>query len=141
LINDVPIFLFYIIGSSGASGEKVIHLQQMVLLIGCDMFISYPRVRSSSQSLVPMTANSKPNRLAIEKLPYLLQHAYNPVDWFSWSDEAFENCLLIAQAVKLPHHSKFSGMVYGVSCGKRKNGLIGSLISLQSQNLGILLFF
>ncbi len=25
-----------------------------------------------------------------EKSPYLLQHAYNPVDWFPWSDEAFE---------------------------------------------------
>ena len=24
----------------------------------------------------------KPNRLIKEKSPYLLQHAYNPVDWF-----------------------------------------------------------
>src|SRR5689334_19556331 len=30
------------------------------------------------------------NRLANESSPYLLQHAHNPVDWFSWSDEAFE---------------------------------------------------
>jgi uncharacterized protein YyaL (SSP411 family) len=30
------------------------------------------------------------NRLAREKSPYLLQHARNPVDWFAWSDEAFE---------------------------------------------------
>jgi uncharacterized protein YyaL (SSP411 family) len=30
-----------------------------------------------------------PNRLAHEKSPYLLQHAHNPVDWYSWSDEAF----------------------------------------------------
>jgi len=30
------------------------------------------------------------NRLASEKSPYLLQHAENPVDWFSWNDEAFE---------------------------------------------------
>ena len=30
------------------------------------------------------------NRLAREKSPYLLQHAHNPVDWFAWSDEAFE---------------------------------------------------
>lgn len=29
------------------------------------------------------------NRLGKEKSPYLLQHAYNPVDWFPWSDEAF----------------------------------------------------
>ncbi|MEQ1948219.1 MAG: thioredoxin domain-containing protein [Bryobacteraceae bacterium] len=30
------------------------------------------------------------NRLANEKSPYLLQHAHNPVDWYPWSDEAFE---------------------------------------------------
>ena len=31
----------------------------------------------------------KPNRLAKEKSPYLLKHAGNPVDWFSWGNEAF----------------------------------------------------
>ena len=30
------------------------------------------------------------NRLINETSPYLLQHAYNPVDWFAWNDEAFE---------------------------------------------------
>ena len=33
---------------------------------------------------------SKPNRLVHEKSPYLLQHAYNPVDWYPWGDEALE---------------------------------------------------
>jgi len=33
---------------------------------------------------------STPNRLVHEKSPYLLQHAYNPVDWFPWGEEAFE---------------------------------------------------
>ncbi len=31
----------------------------------------------------------KPNRLINEKSPYLLQHAYNPVDWYPWGVEAF----------------------------------------------------
>jgi uncharacterized protein YyaL (SSP411 family) len=31
-----------------------------------------------------------PNRLIHEKSPYLLQHAYNPVDWYPWGEEAFE---------------------------------------------------
>jgi uncharacterized protein YyaL (SSP411 family) len=35
-------------------------------------------------------SDSKPNRLIREKSPYLLQHARNPVDWYPWSDEAFE---------------------------------------------------
>lgn len=30
-----------------------------------------------------------PNRLIHEKSPYLLQHAYNPVDWYPWGEEAF----------------------------------------------------
>jgi uncharacterized protein len=41
----------------------------------------------------PASMNSeprKPNRLAQEKSPYLLQHARNPVDWFPWGPEAFE---------------------------------------------------
>lgn len=32
----------------------------------------------------------KANRLIHEKSPYLLQHAYNPVDWYAWGEEAFE---------------------------------------------------
>ncbi len=31
----------------------------------------------------------KPNRLIQEKSPYLLQHAFNPVRWFPWDEEAF----------------------------------------------------
>ena len=29
------------------------------------------------------------NRLAGEKSPYLLQHQFNPVDWYPWGEEAF----------------------------------------------------
>jgi len=32
----------------------------------------------------------RPNRLIDSTSPYLLQHAYNPVDWFPWGPEAFE---------------------------------------------------
>ena len=34
-------------------------------------------------------AGGTPNRLIGEGSPYLLQHAYNPVDWYPWGDEAF----------------------------------------------------
>jgi uncharacterized protein YyaL (SSP411 family) len=30
-----------------------------------------------------------PNKLIDEKSPYLLQHAYNPVKWYPWGEEAF----------------------------------------------------
>jgi hypothetical protein len=39
-----------------------------------------------------------PNRLIHETSPYLLQHAYNPVNWFPWGDEA----LGIARAENKP---------------------------------------
>ncbi|HEU4364942.1 MAG TPA: thioredoxin domain-containing protein [Candidatus Krumholzibacteria bacterium] len=41
---------------------------------------------------VPMHSRSDSvrNRLALEKSPYLLQHANNPVDWYPWGEEAFE---------------------------------------------------
>lgn len=32
--------------------------------------------------------NKIPNRLIKEKSPYLLQHAYNPVNWYPWCEEA-----------------------------------------------------
>ena len=42
-----------------------------------------------------MSAKSKeikrhPNKLVSQKSPYLLQHAYNPVNWCPWGEEAFE---------------------------------------------------
>ena len=33
------------------------------------------------------------NRLKLEKSPYLLQHADNPVDWYAWGPEAFEKAI------------------------------------------------
>ena len=35
-------------------------------------------------------AGDKPNRLIEQSSPYLLQHAYNPVQWYAWGEEAFE---------------------------------------------------
>jgi uncharacterized protein YyaL (SSP411 family) len=37
-----------------------------------------------------LSEDSKLNRLIHEKSPYLLQHAYNPVDWYPWGPEAFQ---------------------------------------------------
>jgi len=36
-----------------------------------------------------MEPKRTPNRLSREKSPYLLQHAFNPVDWYPWGEEAF----------------------------------------------------
>ncbi len=39
---------------------------------------------------IGQTTPRRANRLADQSSPYLLQHAYNPVDWYPWSEEAFE---------------------------------------------------
>ena len=41
---------------------------------------------------MPMST-MQPNKLAEETSPYLLQHAYNPVQWYSWNKEALERAL------------------------------------------------
>ncbi len=35
-------------------------------------------------------AGEKANRLINEQSPYLLQHAFNPVQWYPWGEEAFQ---------------------------------------------------
>ena len=39
---------------------------------------------------VAEATHSHTNRLAREKSPYLLQHQFNPVDWYAWGSEAFD---------------------------------------------------
>jgi uncharacterized protein len=40
-----------------------------------------------------MTKGPQPNKLISETSPYLLQHAYNPVDWHPWGQEALNKAL------------------------------------------------
>ena len=41
--------------------------------------------------IITQGTNKMSNRLADESSPYLLQHAENPVDWYPWSEEAFQH--------------------------------------------------
>jgi uncharacterized protein YyaL (SSP411 family) len=52
-------------------------------------------VAQASEDLATETPSAPPrrrtaNRLGRETSPYLLMHAYNPVDWYAWGPEAFE---------------------------------------------------
>src|SRR6202167_973614 len=47
-----------------------------------------PRETSMSDEHGHEASGRKPNRLINEQSPYLRQHAYNPVDWYAWGDEA-----------------------------------------------------
>ena len=55
----------------------------IILLIGCE---------SSKTVKEPMDGKNheNANQLIDETSPYLLQHAYNPVDWKAWNDESLE---------------------------------------------------
>ena len=52
-------------------------------------------LQGSSSCSSPEAAGKaqKPNRLIDEKSPYLLQHAYNPMDWYPWGEAAVEKAL------------------------------------------------
>lgn len=40
-----------------------------------------------------INTSKQANKLITEKSPYLLQHAYNPVNWYPWSEEAFAKAI------------------------------------------------
>jgi len=48
------------------------------------------KASTSQQNSENSEPEVKKNRLKLEKSPYLLQHATNPVDWYPWGDEALE---------------------------------------------------
>lgn len=63
---------------------------------GCvfnDMNANNNRIPSPSQQEINASHKGKPNRLIHEKSPYLLQHAYNPVNWYPWGEEAFQKAI------------------------------------------------
>ena len=45
---------------------------------------------TSNNETMPEDSTKNANALIHESSPYLLQHAYNPVDWMPWGDAAFE---------------------------------------------------
>lgn len=53
-------------------------------LIGC---------QTTRTSLIAPFEGAAPNALIGEKSPYLLQHAYNPVNWMPWGDKAIQKAM------------------------------------------------
>lgn len=49
-----------------------------------------PKKMASTSSDMGNKQDKHVNKLALEKSPYLLQHATNPVDWYPWGEEALE---------------------------------------------------
>ena len=43
---------------------------------------------------IPNASGKKPNKLIGETSPYLLQHAFNPVNWYPWGEEALQQATI-----------------------------------------------
>jgi len=68
-------------------------VSMFLVVAGFCCLIASQKIAADQTNETPVTTSPvekrKPNRLIHEKSPYLLQHAYNPVDWYPWGEEAF----------------------------------------------------
>lgn len=54
------------------------------------LLLATPTLACTAEEDDKMKHEGKANRLVREKSVYLQQHAYNPVDWYPWGEEAFQ---------------------------------------------------
>jgi uncharacterized protein YyaL (SSP411 family) len=67
--------------------RNLLYVATGIILVSVVFFLANEETMSKASEPKNM---EKANRLINEKSPYLLQHAYNPVDWYPWGEEAFE---------------------------------------------------
>ena len=54
------------------------------------LLAAWVSLRCSAQHPAASEEHGKANKLIASQSPYLLQHAYNPVDWYPWGEEALD---------------------------------------------------
>src|SRR5213592_2036620 len=67
-------------------------LRVLALMTALELTACKPQptnLKSTLRTNSAVMEHAHTNRLAREKSPYLLQHQYNPVDWYAWGEEAF----------------------------------------------------
>lgn len=75
--------------TNSSSNTKVSVLSNRIL--SNNLCTKYSVREMATSQVDSSSCNSKRmNRLKLEKSPYLLQHATNPVDWYPWGQEAFD---------------------------------------------------
>ena len=85
IFKKVIIFIFFLLFSCNKNNQEII-------LDNTYKYNDNGRViipNKSQLDKIPKDGGMMWNRLVFEKSPYLLQHAANPVDWYPWSEEAF----------------------------------------------------
>ncbi|KAA3656752.1 MAG: thioredoxin domain-containing protein [Calditrichaeota bacterium] len=87
LLIDLPVIPVH-------SAFAIVTLIFFTILVGCATQNQDSQSKASnriSEFVAKQRAAGKtPNRLINENSPYLLQHAFNPVDWYPWGEEAFQ---------------------------------------------------
>jgi len=80
---------------------------------------------------------SRVNRLAKEKSPYLLQHAHNPVDWYPWGEEAFATARLKNKPILLSIGYSACHWCHVMAHESFENEVIASLMNRHFVNIKV----
>ncbi len=82
-----------------------------------------------SSSLPETDMNGKANHLIHEKSPYLLQHAYNPVDWHPWGKEALALAKKLDRPIFLSIGYSTCHWCHVMAHESFENGAIGAMLN------------
>ncbi len=86
------VFVFAVLALAGLAAS---HFKLHYVLLPPSPLVVAQKIAEDKMNTFSTTAahhlaqGRAPNRLIHEKSPYLLQHAFNPVDWYPWGEEAF----------------------------------------------------
>lgn len=71
-------------------GKKRFYISLVIVALVGFVVIGFCAVPGEKKMSTATVTHKHTNRLINETSPYLLQHAHNPVDWYPWGNEAFE---------------------------------------------------
>ncbi len=71
-------------------GKKRFYISLVIVALVGFVVIGVCAVPREKKMSTATVTHKHTNRLINETSPYLLQHAHNPVDWYPWGSEAFE---------------------------------------------------
>src|SRR6267154_642166 len=92
MVLIMSLFALLAEGGYGLAMKRAARLQFM---LACTLWAVYTENSlgaepfNSVNTSPAVAAHAHTNRLAREKSPYLLQHQFNPVDWYAWNQDAF----------------------------------------------------
>jgi uncharacterized protein YyaL (SSP411 family) len=69
--------------------KKIVLISLIGLLVPAQVISASHENTIANQVARRLAMGEKNNQLLNEKSPYLLQHAFNPVNWYPWGEEAF----------------------------------------------------